>query len=204
VEHSDDGPPAGRIDWHAAFRALPGQAVSGDLHVVAPTAAGVVVAAIDGLGHGEEAAAASRIAASEIAKYSEGSLVSLLLSCHNSMRGTRGAVMNIASLDFRHGTLCWLGIGNVEGVLLQPNAKQYLRQRPGIVGCHIPSLDESVIPLLKGDTLILATDGIRSNFLENANISNSPRRIADDILLRSGKLTDDALVLVVRYLGASQ
>jgi len=35
---------------------MPGQAVSGDMHLVRPFEDGVLVALVDGLGHGEEAA----------------------------------------------------------------------------------------------------------------------------------------------------
>ena len=41
------------IEWSVASRALPGQSVSGDLHVVVPTADGALIGVIDGLGHGD-------------------------------------------------------------------------------------------------------------------------------------------------------
>jgi hypothetical protein len=197
------------IEWHAAFRAVPGEVISGDLHVVVPFSNGVLVAVIDGLGHGELAAAAAGIAANELSKHWGGSLVSLLSSCHNTLRGSRGAVMNIACLSARPQRLSWLGVGNVEGVLLRADpaarpTREYLHQRPGIVGQQLPSVEESVVPLFPGDTLVFATDGIKSSFISELNFGGSPRRMADDILLRSGKEWDDALVLVARYLGASQ
>ena len=201
--------PTSLVEWHAAFRALPGEAISGDLHVVASFSDGVLVAAIDGLGHGESAAMAAKIAADELRKYRGGSLVSLFSSCHNNLRGTRGAVMNVACLNSRPRTLRWLGVGNIEGVLLRANpatrpAHEYLHQRPGVVGYQLPSLEESVVSLLPGDTLVFATDGIKSDFIDGLNSGSSVRKMADDILLRSGKDWDDALVLVARYLGASQ
>jgi len=51
------------IEWSVASRARPGEAVSGDLHVVVPTRDGALLGVIDGLGHGEEATAAARMAA---------------------------------------------------------------------------------------------------------------------------------------------
>ena len=56
--------------------------------------------------------------------------------------------------------------------------------------------------IMRGDTLILATDGIRSDFL-GALLpqGDPPQALADHILARWSKQTDDALVLVVRYLG---
>jgi len=52
-----------------------------------------------------------------------------------------------------------------------------------------------------GDTLVLATDGIQSGFADELAVDASPQQLADQILARSGKSTDDALVLVARYVG---
>jgi len=55
---------------------------------------------------------------------------------------------------------------------------------------------------MPGDTLIFATDGIRSDFLnELLSPRDSPRTLADRVLAGWGRQTDDSLVLVARYLG---
>jgi len=51
----------GVIEWGLAARALPGQAVSGDLHLVQSVGDDVLLAVADGLGHGEAAEAAARL-----------------------------------------------------------------------------------------------------------------------------------------------
>ena len=50
------------------------------------------------------------------------------------------------------------------------------------------------------DTIILATDGIRGGFLETAPLDDSPQAIADHILEHHKRLTDDALVVVLRLI----
>jgi hypothetical protein len=55
--------------------------------------------------------------------------------------------------------------------------------------------------LSPGDTLVMATDGVRSGFAADLPLHGSPQALADEILARDGKRTDDALVLVARYLG---
>src|SRR2546430_400954 len=50
------------IDWGVAALALAGETESGDLHLVKRVGRGTLVAAVDGLGHGAEAAAAARAA----------------------------------------------------------------------------------------------------------------------------------------------
>jgi hypothetical protein len=48
--------------------------------------------------------------------------------------------------------------------------------------------------------LVLATDGIRHDFVANLN-PGPPQAMADRILHQYAKGTDDALVLVAQYLG---
>jgi hypothetical protein len=53
-----------------------------------------------------------------------------------------------------------------------------------------------------GDTLVFATDGISTDFRRELVWSLPPQNAAERILARHGKTTDDALVLVARYLPA--
>src|SRR5216684_973838 len=48
------------IEWGVATLALPGEAQSGDRHLVKPVGSSVLVAVVDGLGHGAEAATAAQ------------------------------------------------------------------------------------------------------------------------------------------------
>jgi hypothetical protein len=196
------------LDWHAAGMALPGQAVSGDLHLVQPFPSGALVAAVDGLGHGEEAAAAARIAVATLQTHAHESALSLLKRCHDTLRRSRGVVLTLASFNAFDATMTWVGVGNVEGVLLRADAeggppRDYVLLHGGIVGSKLPPLRGFVIPVARGDTLILATDGVRSGFAEGLTPESSPQQIADRILAREVKGTDDALVVVARYLGGT-
>jgi len=60
------------------------------------------------------------------------------------------------------------------------------------------------VPVAPGDLLIFATDGIREGFAEGLPTDATPQQLADQILARSGKGTDDALVVVARYAGAGR
>jgi len=46
---------------------------------------------------------------------------------------------------------------------------------------------------------VFTTDGVRSDFVEGLTVGESPQRSADRILGQYAKRTDDALVLVARY-----
>ena len=195
------------VHWGVATLALQGQSESGDLHMVNAVKDGVLLAVVDGLGHGEEAAAAARIAVDALERYAEEPPLSLLQRCHVALKGSRGVVMSVARFDVSRSTMTWLGVGNVEGVLHQANwsersGRASLVTRGGIVGGEIPSVQAAVIPVAPGDTLVFATDGISQDFLADVSAKEEPQRLADHLLARHGKGTDDALVLVARYLGA--
>ena len=61
----------------------------------------------------------------------------------------------------------------------------------------------NVVPINRGDLLVLASDGIRPDFEEDVIVKSTPQRIVDNILQKYFKGTDDALVLAARYLGTS-
>ena len=195
------------IDWGVARLTLTGEAESGDLHLVRAVRSGVLVSVVDGLGHGAEAAAAARAAVAALSRYADESVLPLLSRCHEALHGTRGVVMNVAVFDRADASMTWLGVGNVEGVLLYTDpaargARTTLMTRGGIVGSELPRLRAEVISLTPGDTLIFATDGIKDGFSDGLPAEAAPQQLADHILARHGKGTDDALVLVARYVGA--
>jgi len=72
--------------------------------------------------------------------------------------------------------------------------------RGGVVGVRLPSLQAAVLPATAGDTLIFATDGISVDFTRRLARNYPPQTAAESILAQHGKATDDALVLVARYL----
>jgi hypothetical protein len=198
--------PKSLLDWAVASAAMPGQSVSGDQHLVQSFPGGALVAAVDGLGHGAEAAAAAQLAVKTLRANAQQSVLPLLQLCHETLRETRGVVLTLASFKALDGTITWLGVGDVEGKLLRADAaemhaREYVLLHGGVVGLQMPPLRAFVIPVRQGDTLILATDGIRSGFAEGLPLEASPQHIADRILARNAKGTDDALVVVARYLG---
>lgn len=193
------------VEWGVAGRPIDGEAVSGDLHVFQPTASGVLLAAIDGVGHGDEATLAARAAAEILVTHASEPIPALVRRCHEALTETRGVVMTIASIDGANDTMTWLGVGNVDGRLLRPSSNAaHVLLRAGLVGYQLPNLDESIVPLTAGDTLILSTDGIRGDYPDDLNQKTSPGDLAARILDQYFKGIDDALVLVARYNGVTK
>jgi phosphoserine phosphatase RsbX len=201
--------PAARstmVDWGVAWRALRGEPESGDLHIVAPFASGVLVGVVDGLGHGPEAAAAARIACAVLQAHAQEPVIQLIQKCHEALRKTRGVVLSIASIDASARTMSWVGVGNVQGFLIYADCaalppRETVLTRSGVVGYQLPALKARMLPIEPGDTIIFTTDGIGNSFAGETVPDHRPSKIAEDILSRFGKDTDDALVLVARWLG---
>lgn len=187
-----------------AEETLPGQKQSGDRCTVTNTPEGALLAVVDGIGHGEEAAHSAEMAVGAInGSSSSHSPILLLRRCQQRLQGTRGAVLSIAWFNLCDDTMTWLGVGNVAGVLLRRETygvrQESLLLRAGTVGAQLPSVSASVLPVSYGDTLIFATDGIRGGFADNLNINASTQEIARNIIESHWRKNDDALVLVARY-----
>jgi serine phosphatase RsbU (regulator of sigma subunit) len=194
------------LEFGVAGRIAPGQQVSGDLEVVHYYNRGgaALVAVIDGIGHGEHAAATARRAADALLAAPQHPPATLLSRCHVALRGTRGVVLSVASIDLQHALLSWLGVGNVTGVVSRGasgivGGHEELLSRPGVLGYgELPTLQAAVIPLRARDTLIFATDGVSRHFSDELPVGSSPQALADDIISRHCSGNDDALVVVAR------
>jgi serine phosphatase RsbU (regulator of sigma subunit) len=199
---------AGRrlASWGVATVPMKDQAESGDTCLLRTLADGLLIAAIDGAGHGAEAASAARTAEAILAAHAEESPISLVLRCHDGLRASRGVVMTLALWHLRERTLTWVGVGNVDAVLVRAGttgraATERIVLRGGVVGYQLPPLRAEVIPLRPLDTLIMSTDGVHEWLADTVELTGEPQEIADRILAAHRKDTDDALVVVVRYLG---
>lgn len=194
------------IEIGVAALPLPGQQSCGDLHLCTQFSNGVLIAALDGIGHGAEAANASRMAVATIEAHAGEPLMVAVKQCHEALRSTRGVVMSMACFNVSHNMMTWIGLGNVEGVLLRAHGspsptEETLLLRSGVVGGHLPPLQAAVLAVSPGDTLIFTTDGISQGFSYETARNQAPQKAAEGILARHFKGTDDALVLVVRYIG---
>jgi phosphoserine phosphatase RsbX len=194
------------LTWGSAGTALAGQTRSGDRGVVVPFPGGALVAVIDGLGHGTEACAAAVAAEQVLLAAPYAPVVDLVQRCHEALRGTRGAVLSLASFDGEHDTMSWLGVGNVEGLLVRGDSERTTEavvMRGGTVGYMLPKLHPRTLQVRRGDTVVLATDGIRHGFKSEVLSARTPQAIADEIVRQWGRSNDDAFVIVARYDGVS-
>lgn len=193
--------------WSVAQQSKAGETSSGDAALVLELPQGCLLAVIDALGHGEEAA---KVAASAIAALRgdpPGTVIELLEKCHEALRRTRGVAMSLAWIQYDDSTLTWLGIGNVNGILLRAGAagsvvREHLLCRGGTVGAELPPLRAAMTSLAPEDTLLFYTDGVEPDrILGFSDVLMPPDRAAPMLLRECAGNRDDALVLVARYQG---
>ncbi len=191
------------LDYGVAGAALEGEDRSGDLAVFAPTASGGLACLIDGLGHGAPAADAAEAAAEVIRHYAEAPSQELLDRCHDALKETRGVVMTLARFDVGALELEWTGVGNVDARLWHPSEggrHDVALVFGGVVGYQTPRVRPSTLALAPGDLLVMVTDGIDPGFAAALNGGGAAQAIAERVFAAHNKGTDDALVVVVRYL----
>jgi phosphoserine phosphatase RsbX len=192
-----------RVELGVACATLAGQSESGDRYVCETFDDGVLLALVDGIGHGPEAAVAAKTACAILETHAAEPVIALAERCHRGLRFTRGVVMGLAAFDLKHNLLTWLGIGNVQGVVrrfgLPEGTEELLLLRAGVVGSQLPPLQASVFPIAPRDMIVLATDGVKNGFGQGIPSCETALGTAQAILDHYNKQTDDALVLVVRY-----
>jgi hypothetical protein len=195
------------IEFGVAGRPATGETLSGDDFVVELSDETTVVAVIDGLGHGPEAAEATRRAVEYLAEHAAEHLVSLVEGCHRALRKTRGAVLAVARFEEDGQRLSWLGVGNIEARVFRSGRdwgqSDTLLMRGGVVGYQIPPLRPRSLGLRRGDLLVMATDGIQSGYPDALKPTQTVQAAADCVLADYANNSDDALVLVSRLLGGS-
>jgi len=183
-----------------------GEGRSGDLAVFVPSERGGLVAVLDGLGHGDAAAEAAQAAAEVLHGHPEDAPQELLERCHEALRQTRGAVMTLAWFDLGARTMAWTGVGNVEARFVRASAGIAGRHDSpvvlgGVIGYTLPQARMGTISLERGDAVVFATDGVAADYSSSLEPGVPAQELAERVLERHGKGTDDALAVVVRYIG---
>jgi serine phosphatase RsbU (regulator of sigma subunit) len=200
-----------------AARPKPGETECGDRVVVVESDASVLVAVVDGLGHGPEAALAAKAAEAFVRANATLPLPELFNGCHRALAGTRGVAMAVLRIDVARSTLTHSAVGNVELHALSREPVRAISE-PGIVGSRFRRPRESSYPLSPGDLFVLFSDGVSSRLdLEPYKAMTtravtpalgdfsayrrvlSAQDIAKAVIRDHGKAHDDASCAVVAY-----
>jgi hypothetical protein len=118
-----------------------------------------LLAIVDGLGHGAEAAQAAQVAMQLIAAQPALELPAQLARLDAGLIATRGAAIGLARID--GAQLHYAGIGNTRALRWRDGHLVRLPSEPGIVGGGLPrQVPVSTIDLRPQDWVLLMTDGL--------------------------------------------
>ena len=180
----------------AAMRPKNGEVECGDGYVVSWQDDDALIAVIDGLGHGPDAAAASRAAREYVEAHQEDSPGSLMRGLHKAMAHTRGAAIALVRIRPRAGEMTHSAVGNVEVVgLFQEGVKPWCA--PGIVGYQVRRVVERSFPIHDGDVFVVHTDGVSRRFDLERYRHLAAQDLAEAVLTDWGKGHDDATCVSV-------
>jgi anti-sigma regulatory factor (Ser/Thr protein kinase) len=182
--------------------AMRGQDVSGDAWAVWAAGELTSVFVSDGLGHGDDAAAASALALATFRRHAERSAPDVISAVHDALRATRGAAVAIAELDHRQHTLRYCGLGNISAAVVTPDgATQHLVSLAGIAGHVMRRVQPFSYAWPPGSTLLMHSDGIATHWSMSQYPGVLSRRadVVAAVMLRDHRrLRDDATVVSCR------
>ncbi|HVK73964.1 MAG TPA: hypothetical protein VM734_11625 [Kofleriaceae bacterium] len=169
-----------------------GERRAGDAVVVRHDADATLLAVIDVLGHGDEAAKVAGVAVQHLMAAPLGRATHLVGSLHETLRGSRGAAISLAVLRGHQIDAC--GVGNVEARVL--GSVVPMVSTPGIVGQRYQSLRECTGKLRTGDRLVWHSDGISTRVQLSDFRHLTPRDACAAIMSNHRRDHDDATVLI--------
>jgi anti-sigma regulatory factor (Ser/Thr protein kinase) len=197
-----DFDPASRWQIGVVSLPMPGEEVCGDSWAVNSTPDFLNIVVADGLGHGPEAADASRFATSVIASDPDQLPAASLQHAHGLMRGTRGAAVAIVRIDPAAENLHFAGVGNIAACLFDAGTgRRHLVSHNGIVGSNMRKVQEYAAEWHAGSMLIMHSDGIgtRWNLASYHGLEmRHPVLIAAVLYRDFARKRDDITVLVIR------
>ena len=110
------------------------------------------------------------------------------------------AAIGIATIEPAAHRVTFAGIGNVEARLVSEGRSMSLPAARGIVGSVLPTVRPVVSPLRTDWLLLIHSDGI-SDRLDVSELTatgkSHPQWLANSILTRWGRSTDDATIVVL-------
>jgi anti-sigma regulatory factor (Ser/Thr protein kinase) len=187
--------------WAGMTRPAEGNTDNGDAYLIRATEGRLVLAAIDGLGHGKAANESARAATAAIEKNITQPIEAIVWAAHEALRLMRGAVMGLAAIDRAAGTIEYAGIGNTDMRILGGRERLRFISLNGTLGSRVDRVKVFKESLPKVATLIMATDGISERWdAENypGLLGLHPQLFCATVLRDFSRPNDDATILCGR------
>lgn len=199
-------PKAAKNNDHIIIRpivvAKPGETTSGDGMAFKKNDKYIKIMLADGLGHGPDANLAINEAEKAFKVFPDYGPTDTLRFIHNSIKKTRGAVMNIVGYDYSTKMWSSTGIGNIAARMIGPTASRNHMSYNGIVGHNIPgSINDQEYSSDLYNIVVLCSDGIKTRW----ELNKYPNILKHDLTVLSAALykdharkTDDMSVITIK------
>jgi anti-sigma regulatory factor (Ser/Thr protein kinase) len=181
-----------------------GETVSGDSWTVVTSKGrhGILVA--DGLGHGPDAARASRAATRVLEERPDVEPAEIIQSCHRALAPTRGAAVAVARIST--DKVGFAGIGNIACRIEAGDVRRQLVSHNGTLGHMLRRVQQFDFPLPIGALLLFHSDGLATHWhlADYPGLAGRHPGIIAGVLYRDHERgRDDVTVLVVRNGGGA-
>jgi anti-sigma regulatory factor (Ser/Thr protein kinase) len=198
----ESGPPqSSSTVWGAFTRPSDGQGDNGDAYFVKRVGDRLLLAVIDGLGHGAGAREAALGAVGSIDKHVSAPVEVIIRATHEALRPTRGAVLGLAAIDLLTGEIEYGGIGNTDFRALGLTGTLRFISLNGTVGSRLERVKVFSDRLPKVATIVMTTDGISERWDPDRYpglIGLHPQLLCAAVMRDFSRPTDDATILCGR------
>jgi anti-sigma regulatory factor (Ser/Thr protein kinase) len=187
--------------WGGMTRPAEGHTENGDAYVIRSEGDRLLLAMIDGLGHGQAAEDSARAAVAAIDRNLMQPVETIIRATHDALHMMRGAVMGLAVVDRAAGTVEYAGIGNTDFRIIGGRERLRFISLNGTLGSRLDRIKVFKEAMPKVATMIMATDGISERW-EPDNypglIGMHPQLFCATVMRDFSRPNDDATILCGR------
>lgn len=158
-----------------------------------------LVLVADGIGHGPDAALASRLAVRTFDQAREHEPAALVERVHEALRPTRGATVGVAAVDPAAREVYFAGLGNIAGAIAGPDATRFMVSHNGTAGHEARRIQQFTYPWPDDALLVMSSDGLslRWNLSTYPGLASRHPAVIAGVLYRDfGRSRDDVTVVV--------
>lgn len=195
-----DAPMSG-IEIGAVVVPYPGEIECGDSWAFGRRGGMPSLLAIDGSGHGPQAALAAQTAVTAFGKSDHKDGVPLMETIHRALAPTRGGAVAVAIGDASAHLVRFVGVGNISAAAVAGGTTKRMVSHNGTAGHVAPRIREFIYPYDGDLTIILHSDGVSAKWDLDAypGLARCRPAIIAGVLSRDFRRgNDDAMVVVMR------
>lgn len=179
----------------------PGEFECGDSWAFGTRSGMPALLAIDGSGHGPQAASAARTAVEAFDKSDQRDSVPLMETLHRALAPTRGAAVAVARIDAAARLVRFVGVGNISAAVIAGGTTKRMVSHNGTAGHVAPRIREFTYPYSGDPVVVLHSDGLSAKWDVDAypGLATCRPSVIAGVLSRDFRRgNDDAMVVVMR------